>query len=199
MFKPKESLLSKLKEDLRMLIDKEPSRMDMFRAVLLKREFHIMMIYRLSHFFYNLKLSYLATVMQRINIMFYGVEISFKINIGSGFRINHGVGTVIGDAVIHTSVTVFQNVTIGANYPELTSSNKPKGYPTIEERVVIFPGAVIVGPITIGKNSVIGANAVIVSNIPPESVIAAPKAVEIGSSAISDMTNSVALMSQVAQ
>ncbi|WP_227013993.1 serine O-acetyltransferase [Paenibacillus psychroresistens] len=167
-------------KDLKALIDRDPSTLDFFRAMLFKREFHMILIYRLSHLFFNWKLPLVPTLIQRMNIIFFGIEISYKIHIAGGFRINHGLGTVIGDATIARDVIIFQNVTIGANYPELTESKKIKGYPIIEQKVIIFPGAKIIGPITIGSNSVIGANAVVTSNILPNSIVSGPRSVVIG-------------------
>lgn len=169
-----------LMKDLKALIDKNPSAIDFFRAMLFKREFHMILIYRLSHLLFKWKLPLVSSLIQRLNIIFFSIEISYKIHIAGGFRINHGIGTVIGDAEIGNDVIIFQNVTIGANYPELTKSKKIKGYPIIEQKVVIFSGAKIIGPITIGANSIIGANAVVTSNILPNSIVSGPQSVVIG-------------------
>lgn len=179
MERMRHGLLSSLKQDLQALIQKEPGLSDFARALLLKREFHIMLLYRLSRQAYRFRMPWLATLVQRINIVLFSIEISYKIEIAGGVKINHGIGTVIGDAEIHGGVVIFQNVTIGVNYPEWTHSNKKKGYPVIEENVVIFPGAVIVGPITVGKNSIIGANAVVTRDVLPGSVISVPPATDI--------------------
>jgi serine O-acetyltransferase len=173
-------MIISLRQDLKALINKEPTAFDFLRAFLLKREFHILLIYRLSHLLYYWKLPLLPSLTQRLNIILFGIEISFKIRIAGGFKVNHGVGTVVGDAEIHSNVVIFQNVTIGANYPELTKSKKIKGYPVIEDNVVIFPGAKIVGPITIGENSIIGANAVVTMDVLPNSVVTVPQAVVFG-------------------
>jgi serine O-acetyltransferase len=170
-----------LMQDLKALIDRNPTAIDFIRAVLFKREFHMMLIYRWSHLVYKWKLPLFASFIQRLNIILFGIEISYKIHIAGGFKINHGLGTVIGDAEIGKDVIIFQNVTIGSNYPELTQSKKIKGYPTIEQKVIIFPGAKIVGPITIGAHSIIGANAVVTTNILPNSIVSVPQSVVIGS------------------
>jgi serine O-acetyltransferase len=169
-----------LSKDLKALIDRDPTLIDFLRAMIFKREFHMILIYRLSHLIFKWKLPLVSSLIQRLNIIFFGIEISYKIHIAGGFRINHGIGTVIGDAKIDKDVIIFQNVTIGANYPELTRSMKIKGYPVIEQNVIIFPGAKIIGPITIGSNSIIGANAVVTSNVLPNSIVSGPQSVVIG-------------------
>lgn len=173
-------LLTKLQADLQALIQRRPSFLDFARALLLKREFHIMLIYRISHVLYRWRLSWLATLCQRLNILLFSIEISCKIDLAPGVKINHGIGTVIGDAEIHGQVIIFQNVTIGVNYPEFTRSTKEKGYPIIEENVIIFPGAVISGPVVVGRGSIIGANAVITRNVAPGSIVSVTPAAVIG-------------------
>jgi serine O-acetyltransferase len=174
------TMIRDLQLDLQALIGKKPNVLHFVRALLLKREFHIVLLYRLSYRLHAWGIPLLPTLLQRLNIIVFGIEISYKIRIAPGFKINHGLGTVIGDADIGSNVVIFQNVTIGTNYPELTNSRKPKGYPTIEENVVIFAGAKIVGPVTIGKNSIIGANAVVTSHVLPNSIVSVPQPVVIG-------------------
>jgi serine O-acetyltransferase len=98
---------------------------------------------------------------------FYGCEISPYAHIGTNFRLMHPLGVVIGqDARIGNNVRIWQQVTLG-------SHGKPGekwAYPVVEDNVKIFAGAKIIGNVRIGKNSVIGANAVVIKDVPPDSV-----------------------------
>jgi serine O-acetyltransferase len=92
--------------------------------------------------------------------------LSSKAEIGDGFCLPHAVGIVIGDGVkIGNNVTIFQNVTIGRR------SQQEKKYPSIGSGVIIYAGACIVGDIAIGNNSIIAANAVVVTNVEPGTIV----------------------------
>jgi len=96
-----------------------------------------------------------------------GIEIHPGAIIGSGFFIDHGMGVVIGETTeIGHNVTIYHGVTLGG-----VSLVKGKRHPTIEDNVVIGAGAKVMGAITVGHNSRIGANAVVVKSVPPDSVV----------------------------
>ncbi|MCX7838836.1 MAG: serine O-acetyltransferase [Anaerolineae bacterium] len=96
-----------------------------------------------------------------------GIEIHPGAKIGKGLFIDHGMGVVIGEtAEIGNNVTLYHGVTLGG-----TSLSKGKRHPTLEDNVVVGAGAKILGAITIGANSRIGANAVVVKSVPPNSVV----------------------------
>ena len=96
-----------------------------------------------------------------------GIEIHPGATIGKGFFIDHGMGVVIGEtAEVGDCVTLYHGVTLGG-----TSLNKGKRHPTLEDNVVVGAGAKILGAITIGENSRVGANAVVVKSVPPNSVV----------------------------
>jgi serine O-acetyltransferase len=105
-----------------------------------------------------------AFVMWRLNTAFSGCYISNRARIGPGLRLPHPVGIVIGaDVAIGRNVTIYQNVTLG------TSDVRDEGgYPTVGDGVIIYAGAVIVGPIRIGRNAVVGANAVVTRDVPAD-------------------------------
>lgn len=104
-----------------------------------------------------------------------GVEINTRIPIGKGFSLQHAHDIVIGyGSVIKENVTVYNGVTIGAKYKiskENINEKDGNKYPTINENVIIFPGAKIIGNIEIGANSIIGTNAVVLNSFPPNSII----------------------------
>lgn len=96
------------------------------------------------------------------------IEISYKANIGPGMLIPHSQGIVIGTCTMGKNVTIQQGVTIGANIEKIKDGKK---YPTIGNNVLVGAGAKILGPIYIGDNSIIGANAVVVEDIPADSIV----------------------------
>jgi serine O-acetyltransferase len=110
----------------------------------------------------------LSMIFWRLNILLNSCEIEPIAKIGQGFHIFHPVGLVIGNATIGKNANLFQNVTIGQN-PLLN-----KLMPVIGDNVTIFAGAVVVGHLNIGSNSIIGANTVITRSIPENSVVRAP-------------------------
>ena len=98
---------------------------------------------------------------------FTGIEIHPGATIGSNFFIDHGMGIVIGETtIIKNNVTLYQGVTLGG-----VKSVKDKRHPTLEENVIVGAGAKILGPITIGKNSKVGANSVVTKNVPPNTTV----------------------------
>ena len=121
------------------------------------------MAYRLSNFMYKHKLKILAKYIQNRSIKKYGCDISFKTNIGKGFAIGHPVGIVIsGDAIIGNNCTIMSGCTIGAK-----NLNDPiNGNPVIGDSVYIGSGAKIIGKVFISDNTTIGANAVVVKDVP---------------------------------
>jgi serine O-acetyltransferase len=96
-----------------------------------------------------------------------GVEIHPAAVIGSGFFIDHGMGVVVGETtVVGKDVTIYQGVTLGG-----TGKDKGKRHPTVEDGVVIAAGAKVLGNITIGRDSTVGAGAVVIKSVPPNSTV----------------------------
>ena len=109
----------------------------------------------------------LARFLSQIMRLITGIEIHPGATIGHGFFIDHGMGVVIGEtAEVGSNVTLYHGVTLGG-----TSLHKTKRHPTIGDNVVIGAGAKVLGAITIGNNSRIGANAVVIKSTPPDSVV----------------------------
>jgi serine O-acetyltransferase len=128
---------------------------------------HALWFYRLSHWLWVRKLLVLGRFVSHLGRFFTGIEIHPGATIGHGLFIDHGLGTVIGEtAEIGEHVTLYHNVTLGG-----VSWRKEKRHPTVEDQVVIGAGAQVLGPITIGARSRIGANAVVVRDVPSDSVV----------------------------
>lgn len=117
--------------------------------------------YRISRHAYLNGKEPLALELSTLSAYVTGIELFYSAEIGSGLRINHGVGTVVGArSKVGRQVLLHQNVTLG----------EKNGRPTIGDYVVIYPGAVVVGPITVGNGSIIGANTFLDKSIPVKSV-----------------------------
>ncbi|WP_248308006.1 serine acetyltransferase [Bosea sp. AS-1] len=115
----------------------------------------------------------LGMLVWRLSVMVTGCFISARARIEGGLKLPHPVGIVLGDGVrIGRGVTIYQNVTLGlARFPE-TASVSPDLYPTIEDGVVLYAGAVVLGSVTVGANAVVAANAVVTRDVPAGTVAA---------------------------
>jgi serine O-acetyltransferase len=136
-----------------------------------------MIHHRLAHQLYTLGLPLLARIVAELAHGATGIDIHPGAKIGSGFFIDHGTGVVIGEtAVIGTRVRVYQAVTLGAKrFPTDADGNLQKGlprHPIVEDDVVIYAGATILGRITLGKGSVIGGNVWLTHDVAPGGRIA---------------------------
>lgn len=134
--------------------------------------FHAIAIYRISHLLYNHEAFVLARMMSEYGHALTGTDIHPGAKIGKSFFIDHATGIVIGETtVIHDRVKIYQGVTLGGIQVK-KSLAKSKRHPTVENDVIIYANATILGGnVVIGKNSVIGANVSLTSSIPPNTVV----------------------------
>jgi serine O-acetyltransferase len=131
--------------------------------------------HRIAHFLYQIKLFFLARLVADISRTLTGIEIHPGAKIGKRLVIDHGVGCVIGEtAVIGDDCIIFHGVTLGG-----LKFDPVKRHPTIGNHVLIGTGAKILGPILVGDYSKIGANAVVLKNVPPQATIVAPQSIEL--------------------
>ena len=130
---------------------------------LLSPRFLPVLLCRLAHFFYRLKLGFLAKALSLLNFFLFGIEIAVRCPIGKGLFLPHTQGTVIGAWSIGENVTIFQGVTLGAR--ELDFSYRKSSRPTVGDNVTIGSGAKILGGLTLGSGSRVGANAVVLNDI----------------------------------
>jgi len=136
--------------------------------------------YRLDHYFLFKKfkpihkgIPFLPSLFSRLSIALSGCEINYNAEIDEGLLINHSPGIVIGAKVkIGKKVKIFSGVTIGAKNLKPYELNANNRYPVIENNVVIFTGAKILGPITIGNGAIIGANSVVIDSVPENATVA---------------------------
>jgi serine O-acetyltransferase len=156
-----------LKEDIQVVFQRDPAARSVWEVALAYPGIHAILIYRLAHWLWQQRLTTLARFWSHVGRFLTGIEIHPGAKIGRRFFIDHGMGVVIGEtAEIGDDVTIYQGVTLGG-----TSTERIKRHPTIEESVTIFSGATILGPVTVGRHSRVGAGSVLVTSVPPHSTV----------------------------
>lgn len=151
-----------LRYDLNRVLENDPAARSKIEVFLLYPTIHAMIAYRMAHFLYNRKIFFLARLISQIARFFTGIEIHPGAKIGKGLFIDHGMGVVIGEtAEIGDNVLLYHGVTLGG-----TGKDKGKRHPTLGDNVVIGAGAKVLGPIYIGNDSKIGANSVVLKDVP---------------------------------
>ncbi len=141
----------------------DPAARHVVEILLLYPSIHALLFYRLSHFLFKIHLFFLARFISQLARFMTGIEIHPGATIGKGLFIDHGMGVVIGEtSIIGDNVKIFNGVTLGG-----INSDHQKRHPTVEDNVIIGAGARILGNITLGRESNIGANAVVLEDIPP--------------------------------
>lgn len=158
------SLLQLMKEDLQAATKQDPAARNQLEVFLAYPTVHAVWAYRLAHAMWkkNSKLRLPARVFSQFMRSITGVEIHPGAELGRRLFIDHGMGVVIGEtAEVGQDVVIFHGTTLGG-----TSMSPGKRHPTIGDRVVIGSGAKVLGPIHIGNDVQIGANAVVVKDVP---------------------------------
>lgn len=160
-------LINILKEDIAAVQDRDPAARSWPEIVLFYPGLHAIWWHRVAHWLYERRLFLLARFISHTTRFFTGIEIHPGAKIGSSFFIDHGMGVVIGEtAEIGNNVTLYQGVTLGG-----TGKEKGKRHPTVKDNVVIAANATVLGPIEIGENSRVGAGAVVINSVPPNSTV----------------------------
>lgn len=151
------------KADINFILDNDPAARSKLEVFLLYPSVHSLIMYRISHFFYGKKRFFIARLISQLGRFLTGIEIHPGAKIGMGTLIDHGSGVVIGEtSVIGDRVTIYQGATIGA-----TGNEKQfKRHPTLGDDIVVGSGAKILGPINIGNHCKIGANSVVLKDMP---------------------------------
>lgn len=145
----------------------DPAAKSMLEILFLYPGIKAMFCYRISHFLFGAGIPFFPRLVCEIGRFISGIEIHPGAKIGRGLIIDHGMGVVIGEtAIIGDDVIIYQGVSLGG-----TSLEPTKRHPTIEDRVVIGAGAKVLGNITIGSGSRLGANSVVIESCPPNSTV----------------------------
>jgi len=160
-------MFKRLKEDIEVVFEQDPAARTYFEVILTYSGLHAIWAHRLAHAMYKRKFFFLARMISQISRFFTGIEIHPGAKIGKRLFIDHGMGVVIGETCeIGDNVTIFQGVTLGG-----TGKEKGKRHPTIKDNALIATGAKVLGSITIGENSKIGAGSVVLKEVPPNSTV----------------------------
>jgi serine O-acetyltransferase len=160
-------IFGKIREDIRSVFERDPAARSVLELLVAYPGLHAIWAHRTEHWLWERGFKLLARWLSHTTRFWTGIEIHPGALIGEGFFIDHGMGVVIGEtAEIGRYVTLYHGVTLGG-----TSLAKGKRHPTVEDGVVIGAGAKILGNITVGAHSRIGANAVVVKSVPPNSVV----------------------------
>lgn len=153
----------------------DPAAKSMLEILLLYPGPRAVFFHRIAHALYTCKLFFIARLVADISRTLTGIEIHPGAQLGKRLVIDHGVGCVIGEtAIVGDDCVIFHGVTLGGMKFEPI-----KRHPTVGNNVLIGTGAKILGPITIGDHSKIGANAVVIKDVPPNSVIVAPQSITL--------------------
>ncbi len=156
-----------MREDIDSVLERDPAARSRLEVVLVYAGLHAIWGHRIAHWLWMHNFRLLGRWFSQVMRDLTGIEIHPGATIGEGFFIDHGMGVVIGEtAEIGDFVTLYHGVTLGG-----TSLEKGKRHPTIGDRVTIGTGAKVLGAITIGNDSRIGANAVVVKSVPANSVV----------------------------
>ncbi|MFC1947049.1 serine O-acetyltransferase [Chloroflexota bacterium] len=156
-----------LKEDIRTIFLKDPAARSVLEVLFCYPGLHAVRFYRVSSFLWRHKLRFLARLLSHIGRFLTAIEIHPGAKIGRRLFIDHGSGVVIGEtAEVGDDVLMYQGVVLGG-----TSLKKGKRHPTIGNNVVIGTGAVVLGPVTVGKDARIGAGSVVVKSVPPDTTV----------------------------
>lgn len=153
--------------EIKAACERDPAAYSVLEVLLLYQGLYAIFYHRIAHFFYKIKLELLARAISQFSRFVTGIEIHPGAQIGRRLFVDHGMGVVIGEtSVIGDNVTLYQGVTLGG-----TGKQKTKRHPTIGNNVVVGTGAKVLGNITVGDNSYIGANAVVIKDVPANSTV----------------------------
>jgi serine O-acetyltransferase len=156
-----------LREDIRSVFERDPAARSTWEVVLAYPGFHAVVCHRFSHWLWECNWTTLARVVSHVARFFTGIEIHPGARIGRRVFIDHGMGVVIGEtAEVGNDVTLYQGVSLAG-----TSTERGKRHPTIEDWVLVGAGAKILGPITVGRHSRVGAGSVLVQSVPAHSTV----------------------------
>ncbi len=159
--------IKSIREDIKVVFERDPAARSTLEVIICYPGFHAVILYRMAHWFWTKKFYLLGRIISHFGRFITGIEIHPGATIGRRFFIDHGMGVIIGEtSEIEDNVTIYQGVTLGGK-----SWKKEKRHPTLGEHVVVGAGTKIIGPCRLGEFSRIGANSVVVKNVPPRSTV----------------------------
>ena len=156
-------IFKRLREDIDSIRARDPAAHSRLEVVLCYPGLHAVTIHRLSHWCWQRGARVLGRFLSHLGRLFTGIEIHPGATVGPRLFIDHGTGVVIGEtAEIGADVTLYHGVTLGG-----TSLHRGKRHPTLQDGVIVGSGAQVLGPVTVGQGARIGANAVVLTDVPP--------------------------------
>jgi serine O-acetyltransferase len=156
-----------MRADIDVIFDNDPAARSVFEVIFTYAGLHALWSHRVAHWLFQRRIYTLARLISQISRFFTGIEIHPGAQIGQRLFIDHGMGVVIGETCeIGDNVVLYQGVTLGG-----TGKEKGKRHPTIGNNVVIGSGAKVLGSFKIGDYSFVGANSVVLREVPKNSTV----------------------------
>ena len=168
---------------LESIINRDPAAKSKLSVVLTYPGVKAVFFHQIAHFFSVAKFDLVARIISQFSRFLTGIEIHPKAKIGKNLFIDHGMGVVIGEtSEIGDNVTIYHMVTLGGISPSIDSDSQRnlKRHPTLKDNVVIGSGAQVLGPVIVGENAKVGANAVVTKNVPENAVMVGIPAKNVG-------------------
>ncbi len=162
-------MFNTIRDDIDSMMARDPAARSRLEVVLCYPGFQVLMFYRLAHALWVRRWHVLARMISQLGRILTGIEIHPGAVIGRRLFVDHGMGVVIGESSeIGDDVTLYQGVTLGGVAPSVDSDSQrcAKRHPTLLDGVIVGSGAQILGPITVGKDARVGANAVVAKDVP---------------------------------
>jgi len=176
---------------LESIIKRDPAAKTKLSIILTYPGVKAVFFHKIANFFSVAKFDLIARIISQFSRFLTGIEIHPRAKVGKNLFIDHGMGVVIGETSdIGNNVTIYHMATLGGISPSINSNNQrnTKRHPTLMDNVVVGSGAQILGPIVIGKNAKIGANAVVTKDVPENAIMVGIPAKNVGVSSIDDKT-----------
>lgn len=160
-------MLGRMKEDIRCIMEQDPAARSTAEVVITYSGLHAVWFHRIAHWLFQRNMHFSARAVSQFSRWVSGIEIHPGAKIGRRLFIDHGMGVVIGETCeIGNDVTIYQGVTLGG-----TGKEQGKRHPTLEDGVLIAAGAKVLGSITVGRNSKVGAGSVVLKDVPPNATV----------------------------
>ena len=178
-----------MNEFLESIIKRDPAAKSKLSIVLTYPGAKAVFFHKIANFFAIAKFHLFARIISQFSRFLTGIEIHPKANIGKNLFIDHGMGVVIGEtSEIGDNVTIYHMATLGGISPSVNSNEQRniKRHPTLKDNVLVGSGAQILGPVTVGKNAKIGANAVVTKDVPENAVMVGIPAKNVAETSSSD-------------
>ena len=168
---------------LESIINRDPAAKSKLSVILTYPGVKAVFFHQIANFFSVAKFDLIARIISQFSRFLTGIEIHPRAKIGKNLFIDHGMGVVIGEtSEIGDNVTIYHMVTLGGISPSINSNDQrgSKRHPTLMDNVVVGSGAQVLGPVVVGKNAKIGANAVVTKDVPENAVMVGIPAKNVG-------------------